>query len=346
MSIQDNRNLTPAELTVLRRRAVHAVLQGEKQSHVAKLFGISTQTLCIWMKDYHERGEASFVYERRGRPVGGGALNAAQGDAIVELIVTKLPDQLGLSYFLWTRGAVVELIAQRYGVQVTEQCAGQYLAKWNMTPQKPARRAWQQNPKLVREWLQERYPLILADAKRWGAMVLWLDEMGIRSDDQVGRTYGRRGQTPVVPVSGQRFGCNMISALSNTGALYFKVFTERFTTPVLLDFMGRLERQIECPVILICDGHPVHRAKAVRAWLSERHGRITQEFLPPYSPELNPDEFLNQDVKSNAVRSRRPRNQQDLLSNLRGYLKSTQRQPQIVRNYFLAKSVQYAALAG
>jgi transposase len=342
MTPQDNRNLTPSELAVLRQRSVSAVLKGEKQRHVAKLFGVSQQTLSVWMKDYRERGEASFVYERRGRKVGGGALTAGQGSAIVELMVTKLPDELGLSFFLWTRAAVVELIERQHGVRITEQCAGQYLEKWDMTPQKPARRAWQQDPDAVQEWLQIRYPRIKAAAKRRGAMVLWLDEMGIRSDDQVGRTYGRRGKTPVVPVSGQRFGCNMISALSNSGSLYFKVFTERFTAPVLLDFMGRLERQFERPMVLICDGHPVHKAKAVREWLSDREGRITQEFLPPYSPELNPDEFLNQDVKTNAVRRRRPRNQQELLWNVRSYLQSTQRQPAIVSNYFLAPSVQYA----
>jgi len=346
MTYQDNRNLSPSELSLLRHRSVGAVLQGEKQRHVAKLFGVSQQTLCGWMKDYRERGEASFVYQRRGRKVGGGALSAEQGVASVELMVAKLPDQLGLSFFLWTRAAVVDLIEWQYGMRITEQCAGQYLEKWDMTPQKPVRRAWQQDTIAVQEWLQTRFPRIKAAAKRRGAMVLWLDEMGIRSDDQVGRTYGRRGQTPVVPVSGQRFGCNMISALSNSGSLYFKVFTERFTTPVLLDFMGRLERQFERPMVLICDGHPVHKAKAVGAWLTERDGRITQEFLPPYSPELNPDEFLNQDVKTNAVRRRRPRNQKELLFNIRSYLQSTQRQPLIVRNYFLAPSVQYAALSG
>lgn len=342
MNDQDTRNLSPSELAVLRQRAVAAVLKGEKQCHVAMLFGISQQSLSGWMKDYRKRGEASFVYERRGRKVGGGALTPEQGSAIVNLMIEKLPDQLGLSFFLWTRAAVVELINKQYDVRLTEQCAGQYLEKWGMTPQKPARRAWQQDPVAVQEWLQERFPRIKAAAKRRGAVVLWLDEMGIRSDDQVGRTYGRRGKTPVVPISGQRFGCNMISALSNSGSLYFKVFTERFTALVLLEFMGRLERQFERPLVLICDGHPVHKAKAVRNWLDNRNGRVTQEFLPPYSPELNPDEFLNQDVKTNAVRRKRPRNQQELLWNVRSYLQSTQRQPAIVSNYFLAPSVQYA----
>lgn len=343
MDKRDNRNLTQTELTLLRRLAVAAVLKGEKQCRVAELFGVSQQTLSVWMKEYREFGEASLVYERRGCKAGNGKLTAEQGSALAELMVEKLPDQLGLSYFLWTRGAVVELIEKQHGVQVTEQCAGEYLRKWDMTPQKPIRRAWQQNPTVVQEWMEVRFPRIKADAKRRGAMILWLDEMGIRSDDQVGRTYGLRGKTPVVPVSGQRFGCNMLSAVSNGGAMYFKVFTESFTTPVLLDFMNRLERQLKRPMVLICDGHPVHRAKAVKIWFEQNNGRITQEFLPPYSPELNPDEFLNQDVKTNAVRRRRPKTQQELLWSIRGYLQSTQRYPSIVRNYFLAPSVQYAS---
>lgn len=346
MEDKDNRNLSPLELAVLRQRSVAAVLKGEKQCHVARLFGVSQQSLSGWMKEYHEEGEASFVYQKRGRKVGSGVLTEEQGSAIVALMTAKMPDQLGLSFFLWTRAAVVALINRQYGVRITEQCAGQYLEKWDMTPQKPARRAWQQDPAAVQEWLQQRFPRIKAAAKRRGAMILWLDEMGIRSDDQVGRTYGRRGQTPVVPVSGQRFRCNMISALSNSGSLYFKVFTERFTAPVLLDFMCRLERQFERPLVLICDGHPVHRAKAVSQWLQDRNGHIRQEFLPAYSPDLNPDEFLNQDVKANAVRRNRPRNQQELLWNIRGYLKSTQRQPDIVANYFLAPTVRYASNCG
>jgi len=303
--MEDNRNLTQTELALLRRRSVAAVLKGEKQSCVARLFEVSQQTLSVWMKEYREQGEASFVYARRGCKAGKGKLTAEQGSAVVALLINKLPDELGLPFFLWTRAAVVELIVKQYGVRVTEQCAGQYLQKWDMTPQKPARRAWQQDPAAVQEWMEVRFPRIKATARQRGAMILWLDEMGIRSDDQVGRTYGRRGQTPVVPVSGQRFGCNMLSALSNSGSLYFKVFRESFTTPVLLDFLARLERQFARPLILICDGHPVHKARAVRSWLEQQKGRIMQEFLPPYSPELNPDEFLNQDVKTNAVRRRR-----------------------------------------
>lgn len=186
MEKQATRNLSPSELAVVRQRAVAAVLKGARQCHVAELFDVSPQTLSGWMKEYRERGTASFNYQKRGRKAGGGALTTAQGKAIVRLILTRTPDELGLSFFLWTRAAVVELFSQRYGVQVTAQCAGQYLEKWDLTPQKPARRAWQQDPTAVAAWLRDRFPRIKAAAKRKGALVLWLDEMGIRSDARTG----------------------------------------------------------------------------------------------------------------------------------------------------------------
>jgi transposase len=342
METQDMRFLSPAEQSVLRQRAVAAVLKGEQQCRIAEIFQVSEQTLSGWMKDYRERGEASFVYQKRGCKPGGGVLKPQDGECIVELMTTKTPDQLGLPFFLWTRAAVVELIEQRYQVRISLQCASLYLARWNMTPQKPVRRAWQQDPLAVQRWLEETFPRIKEDAKHRGAQILWIDEMGVRSDDQVGRTYGLRGQTPVVPVSGTRFRCNMISAVTNQGTLHFKLFTERFTAPVMLDFLERLMLQVQPPKIVICDGHPVHRSKMVREWFDLKKDVMWQEFLPPYSPELNPDELLNQDVKTNAARNRRPRNQQEMLFNLQSYLEETQRSPEIVRNYFLGAHVRYA----
>jgi transposase len=212
-----------------------------------------------------------------------------------------------------------------------------------MTPQKPARRAWEQNPEAVKEWLDVRYPSVKSEAKAAGATLLWGDEMGIRSDDQVGRTYGLRGQTPVVPVSGNRFSCNMISAISNLGQMYFKVFTERFTTEIFIDFLKRLVVQNGRPVFLIVDGHPVHRSRAVQEWVAQQGGNIRLIFLPGYSPELNPDEMVNQDVKSNAVRRKRPRDKTELIGNIRSYLRTRQRKPDLVKRYFQEKHVTYAA---
>ena len=165
----------------------------------------------------------------------------------------------------------------------------------------------------------------------------------MRSDHQVGRSYGRKGKTPTISGTGRRFGCNMISALTNQGQLAFMVYPERFTTQVFLEFLRRLVRHADRKVFLVVDGHSVHRARKVQAWVARRPQQIEMFFLPGYSPQLNPDELLNNDVKSNAVGRRRPANQEELMSGVRSYVRSRQRQPHIVRRYFKHQDVRYAA---
>jgi transposase len=179
--------------------------------------------------------------------------------------------------------------------------------------------------------------------KREGAVIHWADEMGLRSDHSVGRSFSLKGQTPVIAGTGQRFGCNMISSITNQGVLFFMVFAENFTVAVFLRFLRRLIRQSERKVYLIVDGHPVHRAKLVQAWLEKHAKRIRLIRLPSYSPELNPDEMLNQDVKSNALGRQRPATRDELMQRVRSYLHCRQRQPHIVRRYFLEPHVRYAA---
>ena len=342
MKIADARHLSPSELAELRKRAVAAVCGGQSRTAVAKLLNISRQTVGQWVSEYEESGEASFSYGKRGRPKGG-RLNAGQRKQVFRAILDRQPDQLKLPFYLWTRDAVRLLILRRFGQNLSVWTVGRLLKEMSFTPQKPARRAREQNPLAVMHWMEEQYPAIRAEAARRGATILWGDEMGLRSDDQLGRTWGLKGHTPVVEVSGNRFGCNMISALSNRGRLYFSVFKDSFTKDVFLEFLGRLLKQVKRPIILIVDGHPVHRSKAVATFVAEQQGRLTLVFLPTYSPELNPDELLNQDVKSNTVRKQRPSNTSQMISQVRSYLHSRQKQPTLVRRYFKHKKVRYAA---
>jgi transposase len=185
-------------------------------------------------------------------------------------------------------------------------------------PQKPQHRALEQDPAAVARWLAEDSPAICAQAKREGGVVLWLDEMGVRSDAAAGRSWAPVGQTPVIKGTGKRFRVNMVSAISNAGRLRFRLFTGSFTGAVFIDFLGRLVR--DCggrKVHLIVDGHPVHRAKLVSAWVGRHADRIELHFLPGYSPELNPVEQLNQDVKANAAGRRRARSAAELAKELR-----------------------------
>ena len=220
------------------------------------------------------------------------------------------------------------------------------MAQWGFTPQKPIRRAFEQDEEKVQRWLQEEYPEIRKSAKRKKAEIYWGDEMGMRSDHACGRSYGRRGETPVILGTGQRFGCSMISAITNRGQIYFMVFKRRFRAEVFLDFLRRLVRQVGRRVYLILDQHPVHKAVKVKKWLQKHQDSIKVFHLPSYSPELNPDEYLNQDVKSNAVGRCRPQTQDEMVQGIRGYLRSRQRQPHLVRKYFEAKSGAGCPAAG
>ena len=246
--------------------------------------------------------------------------------------------------YLWTREAVALLIKRRFGIEISVWTAGRYLCKWGFTSQKPVRRAFEQDTEEVRRWLEVEYPRLKVLAKRDGAEIYWGDEMGLRSDHAAGRSYGRKGKTPVIPGTGKRFGCNMISAITNRGQLYFMVFKSRFQSEVFVRFLQRLSKQVKRRIYLIVDSHPVHRSAVARRWVENRRGEMKLFFLPGYSPELNPDEYLNQDVKSNAVGKRRPTTQAEMLMNVRGYLRSTQRQPGVVVKYFCAKPVRYAAM--
>jgi transposase len=331
----------------LRRRAVAMVSEGRTQTEAAELLDVSRQSVSEWVRAHRLGGDKALAAGRRGRRPGEKtALKPWQQAQIAKVIRDKNPDQLRLPGFLWTRALVCELIDRRFGVRVAEKTAGRYLRAWGFSPQKPARRALEQNPELVARWLEERYPEIERRARRERARILWADEMGLRSDHTAGRSWSPVGQTPIVEGTGQRFGANVISAISNKGHLQFRVFKQRFTAPVFIDFLGRLVRQADGQkVILILDGHPVHRAKKVRQWV-ERHGdQIELQFLPGYSPELNPTELLNQDVKTNALGRRRPRDQKELIGDTRSYLRSTQCRPHLVARYFDEEHVTYAKAA-
>jgi len=342
MKIQDARSLPTVAKEDLRRKAVKAVVDGMTQVEVAQLFGVTRQAVGNWIKTYRESGEKSLKAKRQGRPKGG-TLLPWQAAQTVRAITDRCPEQLKLPFYLWTREAVAQLIEKRFGIRLSIWTVGRYLARWGFTPQKPVRRAFEKNPEDVGRWLKEEYPKIRKQAKSENAEIYWGDEMGLRSDHAVGRSYGRRGQTPVIPGTGRRFGCNMISSITNRGHLNFMVFKRKFKADVFIEFLRRMIRQNERKIFLIVDGHPVHRSKKVKTWLKKNLQHIRLIFLPSYSPELNPDEVLNQDVKSNAVGRRRARNQQELVKNVRSYLRSRQRQPHVVRRYFQEKHVLYAA---
>ena len=347
MTTRDARRLSQSAQEELRRRAVALVGEGRSQGEVARLLDVSRQSVNEWVAAHRAGGDAALAAGKRGRRVGEKtALSPLQQAQISKAIRDKNPDQLRLPGFLWTRALVAELIELRFGIRVTEKTAGRYLRVWGFSPQKPARRAFEQNPDAVAQWLDERYPAIKERAYREKARILWADETGLRSDHTAGRSWSPVGQTPVIEGTGQRFGANVVSVISNKGHLQFMVFKQRFIAAVFVEFLTRLVRQARGQkIILILDGHPVHRSARVRRWVEAHADQIELEFLPGYSPELNPTELLNQDLKTNSLGRRRPRSQKELIDDTRSYLRSTQRQPRLVARYFDGKHVNYAKAA-
>lgn len=343
MKTHDCRKLSPEAQQALRYRVVHAIVD-EKMSQIeaCRIFGVGRTSIHNWLKTHQKGGDAALKAHKRG-PKHQSRLAGHQAATIVRLIADRCPDQLKRPFALWTRDAVRQLIEERYGLSVSVWTVGRYLKRWGFTPQKPLRLAYEQNPEAVQKWLEQDYPAIRRQARTERAQIHWGDEMGMRSDHQAGRSYGLRGHTPVIPGTGQRFGCNMISTVTNRGRLAFMIFKERFTGTVMIQFLRRLIKQNKQKVFLIIDGHPVHRSRQVKRWVHHHRKHIRLFELPGYSPQLNPDELLNQDVKTNAVGRQRPKDQPEMMQQVRSYLRSTQRQPQVVKNYFKHKDVQYAA---
>ena len=340
----DPRSLSPEAQEALRRRAAEMVLvQGQQIGRVATLLGVSRMSVSTWVKAARTGGDAALAARKRGRKPGHTRLSAAQTRRVVGWVCDQCPDQLKLPFYLWTQESVQALIRKRLGIEVSRSTAGRLMRANGFSSQKPTRRAFEQDQAAVEKWLKEEYPAIAAEAKAQQAVILWGDEAGMRSDHQTGTSYAPVGRTPVIDGTGKRFRCNMISALSNRGQLQFMIFKQGFNVAVCLKFLRRLLQHNRRKVVLIWDGHPVHRAAAVAAFVAANAVKLKVHRLPTYSPKLNPDELVNNDVKSNALGRQRPRTQAQMIRNIRTHMQRRKDDPATVRSFFQEESVRYAA---
>jgi transposase len=270
-------------------------------------------------------------------------LDADQEKEACDLIRRHTPDELDLPFALWSRAAVRELIWQRFGVRLAVRTMGTYLARWGFTAQKPLRRAYEQDPAAVRRWLRRDWPAIAARAKAEGGSIFWGDETGLRSDAVRGRSYAPRGRTPEVRVNHKRASLSLISAVTNKGELRWMVLNGAITAPDLLRFLARLVRDAAQKVFLILDRLPVHRSAKVRAWLAGRQAEIEVFYLPGYSPELNPDEGLNRDLKQAVTQKEPARSKAQLKRAVVGHMRRLSKLPDRVRSFFGHQTFRYAA---
>lgn len=340
---RDARSLSKDAQEEKRLTAIRMRQQGFAYKDIAAAVDVHISTVFDWWKRYQSGGVVALEGDRRGREFGANrSLEAWQEVELQKLIVGKLPEQLELPFALWTRQAICDLIEWRYGFRMPIRTVGEYLKRWGYTPQKPMKRAMEQNPERVERWLKEEYPVIAERAKAEGGEIHWGDETGVRSDHHAGRGFAPAGQTPVRIQPAKRFGVNMISALTNRGKLRFMLYEETMSSVLLIRFFRQLVKDADRKMFLILDNLRVHHSKRVQAWLEEHKEEIEVFFLPPYSPELNPDEYLNNDLKGRVHTSRAARNKDELKGKVRRAMCFLQRRPEHVARYFRHPSIAYA----
>lgn len=340
MAEMDGRRLSHRTREEIRIRAVKRVEAGESPEDVVKTLGFHRSCIYEWLAKYREGGvEALRTRRIPGRPR---KLAGKHLKKIYDTVTRKNPLQLKFEYALWTRGMVREFIRKEFGVRLSETSVGRLLRKLGLSPQKPLRRAYQQDPEAVERWKREEYPEIRKLAKLEGAAIYFCDEASVRSDHHSGTTWAPKGKTPVIETTGARFSVNLISAISPRGHLRFMTIDGRFTSDHFITFLKRLIHNAERPVFVITDRHPVHRSARVRKFVESTDGTLRIFFLPSYSPELNPDELVWNHVKNHRVGRSPIKGPDDLKNRVTSALRSLQNLPTIIQGFFRERHVTYA----
>lgn len=344
IKLPDARQLSDEALQVLRLRALRGVELGYSEVELADVLGVCHETISRWWSAYSADGTAALPGDRTGRPLGTGRLlSDEQARRIRQRIDSGTPQAASIPHALWTRRAVRELIQREFGIDLAERTVGQYLRRWGYTSKKPSRHGKHQDPDEVEQWLLETYPAIEAQAARENAEILWTDEVGVAADHHPGTGYARRGERAALDVPGPHIRVNQISAISNEGTVQFMTYRGMLTAAVFLQFVQRLVAGAPRKVLLIADRLPAHKTPEVLAWLARHTSQIEVFYLPPYSPELNPVEYLNGDMKGAVNEAGLPDDRPALQSRILGFMDKLVRVPAHVISYFLHPWTQYAA---
>jgi len=348
MQKKDGRNRSASAQAAIRLRVVEYLKKKKgTQKQAQDIFGLSRSGVEKIWRIYKAGGKRKVIEKKRGVQ-GGKKLNGKQVAQLRRTIQNKLPDQLKLPFGLWTREAVQQCIAKDYKVNLSRWQVGRYLKTWGYSPQKPISKAFEQKPAKqkpakVKQWLQKEYVAIKRKAKREKAIIYFGDEVGMRSDHQTGTSYAPQGKTPMVRRTGQRFSLNMVSAISNKGHIQFMIIEGRFNSEAFKTFLKQMIKYGRQKIFFITDGHPAHKTKKLKAWLQKNKKRIEVFFLPPYSPELNAQEYINQDIKTNVIGKKRPINKEQMRKDVEKFIHKRKKNKKQVQKYFHQKHVRYAA---
>lgn len=344
LPLPDARQLPDDVLAALRLRAVRGIELGFRECDLAELLGVSPGTICRWWTAYQEGGLDAVPHARTGRPVGvGRALSDEQASRIQAQIDAHTPGQLGIKAALWTRKAVRALIRKEAGIAMPARTVGEYLKRWGYTRKKPTRKAKKQDPEEVRVWLEETYPALERRAKAEDAEILWGDETGVVADQTRQKGYARRGQEAVMEVPDPHIKVNQISAISNEGKVRFMTYTKNMDGALFLTFLELLVKASRRKVFLIVDRLRAHMTPAVAGWAEDHKDEIELFYLPRRSPELNPPEYLNNDLKAAVSEPGLPDSQDDLRARVVSFMCGLFDLPGRVMNYFLHPCVLYAS---
>ena len=342
----DFRNLSKERQSEVRRRAVYSYLSmyPRNKSKVANTYQVTPNIIKKWLDNYGAYGEESFTQDNRGaKKYQHSALNKRQQNWLKKQLINKTPEQFQFPFALWTRKLVADLIEKRYGIRISETTAGEYLKGFGMTPQKPILKSYKQQSEAVRAWLDKEYPKVAQRAKAQNSLMFWGDETAVRSRDQVGKGYSLRGIKPVQTQGGYRFGVNMVSAINNSGNSRFMLFNGRMNGKKFIEFLRRLIKQQRQKIMLIVDNAPYHKSALVKAWVAKHADKIELVYLPTYTPELNPDEYLNNALKQKLNHRPKAKSQKELGKSVSCEMKKMQGNKFAIKNLFRHEKVRYAA---
>jgi transposase len=344
MEKTDIRKLKPEVQQQIRQQVIRLRKSGKKCTEIAEIVGAHYVTVCRWCKSYKDEGAKGIRGKKRGRKMGAfRTLTPEQEKELQRAIQDKCPDQMKLPFALWTRNAVQQLIKQLWSINMPIRTVGEYLKRWGFTPQKPLRRAYKQNPKAVKKWMDEDYPAIAKRAKKEKAEIHWGDETGLCNDSYHGRSYAPRGQTPAIKLHPRCKRVNLISSVTNQGKVRFMVYKNKMNSQTMIKFMERLIKGADKKIFLIVDNLKVHHSYIVKDWLKEHENEIELFFLPSYSPELNPDEYLNCDLKDGVHSGVPARTKKELKQKAISHLRKLQKIPGRIKKYFKHPKIAYAA---
>lgn len=345
MEKEDKRKISKEAKYELRKNVYRLFFEKKmRMRDIAELLGMSYSGVQRIVAVVEKDGRNAIKLKKAGRRHGEQrVLTIEQETEIQRLIQDKRPEQIKMDFALWTRPAVHQLILMKFDIDLPVRTVGLYLQRWGFTPQKPIRRAYEQNPEAVRRWLDEEYPVIVERAKEEAAEIHWADETSIVNTDVRGRGYAPQGQTPVMKTPGKRERLSMISTVTNQGKTRWMIVDGNIDGDKLIEFLEALVRDSGKKLFVVMDNLRVHHCKPVKKWLSEHQNELEAFYLPSYSPDLNPDERLNADLKQ-GIASRAPvRNKASLQEHATSHMQMLEKSPHRVRKYFEDPHVAYAA---